>query len=58
MPIGEHHDGAEDEEEREGADDETGEGGAHVGAVGDVRARGRVGMRVRVSHDESLAVRR
>src|SRR3954447_7798080 len=52
MPVGEHHDRAEDEEEREGADDETGEGGAHVGAVGHVRAGGPVRMRVRVSHGE------
>jgi len=58
MPVGEQHDRTEDEEEREGTDDEAGEGGAHVGPVRDVRAGGRVGMRVRVSHVSSMVLRR
>lgn len=52
MSIGEHHDRTEEKEERDGADDETGEGGAHVGAMRDVGARGPVGMCMRVSHGE------
>jgi hypothetical protein len=51
VAIREHDDGAEQQEERDEADDEAKKGGAHVGTVSDVHVR-RLPMRMRfdVSH--------
>ena len=49
MPVRELDDAAEDEKESEGADDEAGERGCHIGATRGVR---RLSVGMRVSHGE------